>query len=156
MTAHRWHALAIPPSIPGGTITPTGISSPLVMPHRTHARPSAWAQVSSRLVAEWQAIITVWLCTLAACTVLTVQPAYDAPGHLLSGRGCPRAADRLANKTCSAAEDDMPPPMLAVRQKAAEFQAAWFSRPTASGAETGWLRMAVTVADAAGRDRLGY
>ena len=109
MTAHGWHALAIPPSIPGGTITPTGISSPLDMPHRMHARPSAWAQVSSRLVAEWQAIITVWLRTLAACTVLTVQPTYDAPGYLLAGRGSPRAADRLVKKACSAAEDDVPP-----------------------------------------------
>ena len=50
------------------------------MPQRMHARPSAWAKVSSRLVAEWQAIITVWLPTLAACTVLTVQPSYDTPG----------------------------------------------------------------------------
>jgi hypothetical protein len=46
-------------------------------------------------------------------------------------------------------------PVLAVRQEAAEFRAAWFSRPTASGSEAGWRRMAVTVADAAGRDRLG-
>jgi hypothetical protein len=89
MTAHGWHALAIPPSIRGGTITPTGISSPLVMPHRMHARPSAWAQVSCRLVAEWQAIITVWLRTLAACTVLTVQPAYDAPGAPARRQGKP-------------------------------------------------------------------
>jgi hypothetical protein len=56
------------------------------MPQRMHARPSAWAKVSSRLMAEWQAIFTIWLRTLAACTALTVQSAYDAPGHLIADR----------------------------------------------------------------------
>lgn len=88
-------------------ITPTGISSPSPgTPQRIQACPSAWAQVNSRLLAEWQAIITMWLRTLAACTMPTVQPAYDAAGSLPSAGMAP-GADRAAKEAYIAVEGDV-------------------------------------------------
>ena len=49
------------------------------MLQRMQACPSAWAEVSSWLLAVWQAIITVWF---RACMVPTVRSPYDTAGPL--------------------------------------------------------------------------
>jgi len=71
--AHVGHAPAMPEPRIGGTITPTGISSPVpAVPQLMQACPVAWAPVSSRGPAAWQATITVWRCVLPAGTVTTL------------------------------------------------------------------------------------
>ena len=58
--AHCPHAIAMPLPWTGGTMTPTGISSPALVPLQPmHASPAAWATASSRSAGRRPAMITV-------------------------------------------------------------------------------------------------